>query len=55
MQTNNILILALKEFSALEDDKFSKTKFLIKFKEVLVLKTPLIFNRCVLIKYKDTI
>ena len=49
MQTNNILILALEEFSVLEDNRFSKVKFLIKTKEALILKTPLIFNRCVLI------
>ena len=49
MQTDNILILILKEFSALEDNKFNKAKFLIKLKEALVLETPLIFNRCVLI------
>ena len=49
MQTDNILILILKEFSVLEDDKLSKAKFLIKFKEALVPETPLIFNRCVLI------
>ena len=49
MQTNNILILILKEFSVLEDDKLSKAKFLIKFKEALVLETPLIFNRYILI------
>ena len=49
MQTNNILILILYEFSVLKDDKFNKTKFLIKLKEALVLKTPLIFNGCVLI------
>ena len=49
MQTNNILILALEEFLVLEDNKFSKAKFLIKLKEALVLKTPLIFNGCVLI------
>ena len=55
MQTDNTLILALKEFSVLEDDKFSKAKFLIKFKEALTLKTPLIFNGCVLTQYKDTI
>ena len=48
MQTNNILILVLKEFLVLEDNKLSKTKFLIKFKEALVLKTLLIFNRYVL-------
>ena len=49
MQTNNILILALKEFLVLEDDKLSKAKFLIKPKKALALKTPLIFNRYVLI------
>ena len=49
MQTDDTLILILKEFLVLEDDKFSKTKFFIKPKEALILKTPLIFNRCVLI------
>jgi hypothetical protein len=55
MQTDNTLILALKEFSVLEDNKLSKTKFLIKPKEALALKTPLIFNGCILTQYKDTI
>ena len=55
MQTDNILILALKEFSVLEDNKLSKIKLLIKPKEALALETPLIFNRCVLTQYKDTI
>ena len=49
MQTNNILILALKEFLVLEDDELNKAKLFIKFKEALVLETPLIFNGCVLI------
>jgi hypothetical protein len=49
MQTNNILILALEEFSVLKDNKFSKVKLLAKPKEALVLKTLLIFNGCVLI------
>ena len=49
MQTDDILILILKEFLVLEDNKLSKTKFFIKPKEALVLKTPLIFNKCVLI------
>ena len=49
MQTNNTLILILKEFLVLEDNKLSKAKFLAKFKEALALKTVLIFNRCVLI------
>ena len=49
MQTDNTLVLILKEFSVLEDNKLSKTKFLIKFKEALVPKTPLIFNGYILI------
>ena len=49
MQTDNIFILALKEFLVLEDDELSKAKLLIKFKEVLAPETLLIFNRCVLI------
>ena len=49
MQINNTLILILEEFSVLEDDEFNRVKLLIKFKEALVLKTPLIFNGCVLI------
>ena len=49
MQTDNILILILKEFSVLEDNKFKKIKFFIKLKEALVLETPLIFNRYILI------
>ena len=49
MQTNNTLILALEEFLVLENNKLSKVKLLIKFKEALVPETPLIFNRYVLI------
>ena len=49
MQTDNTLILTLEEFLVLKDNKLSKTKLLIKLKEALILKTPLIFNRCVLI------
>ena len=49
IQTDDILILILKEFSALEDDEFNKIKFFIKFKEALAPETLLIFNRCILI------
>jgi hypothetical protein len=49
MQTNNTLILVLEEFLILKDNKFSKIKFLIKPKEAVAPKNPLIFNRCVLI------
>ena len=49
MQTDNTLILALKEFSVLEDNKLKEAKFFIKPKEALILKTLLIFNRYILI------
>ena len=49
IQTDDIFILISEEFSVLEDDEFSKVKFLIKFKEALIPKTLLIFNGCVLI------
>ena len=49
MQTNNILILALKEFLVLENNKLNKAKFLTKLKKALVLETLLIFNRYILI------
>ena len=49
MPINNILILVLKEFLVLENDKFNKAKFLIKPKEALILETLLIFNGCILI------
>ena len=55
MQTDNILILVLKEFLVLEDNKLNKAKFLIKPKEVLVPETLLIFNGYILTQYKDTI
>ena len=49
MQMDNILILVLEEFLVLKDNKFSKTKLLIKSKKALVLETPVIFNKYVLI------
>ena len=49
MQTDNILILILEEFSILVNNKLSKTKLFIKPKDALALETPLIFNGCVLI------
>ena len=55
MQLDNIFILALEEFSVLEDNKFRKAKFLIKPKEALALETLLIFNRYILTQYKDII
>ena len=49
MQTDDTLILVLKEFLVIEDNKLNKAKFFIKLKEALVLKTLLIFNRYILI------
>ena len=49
MQTNNILILILKEFLVIKDNKLNKAKFFIKLKKALVLKTLLIFNKYILI------
>ena len=49
MQTDNTLILVLEKFLILKNNKFSRAKLLIKLKEALAPKTPLIFNRCVLI------
>ena len=49
MQTNNILILVLEEFSVLKDNKLSKAKFFVKLKEALAPETLLIFNGYVLI------
>ena len=55
MQTDNTLILVSEKFSVIKDNKFSKIKLLIKLKEALAPETPLIFNRYVLIQYKNTI
>ena len=49
MQTNNILILVLKEFLVMENNKLNKAKFFVKLKEALTPETPLIFNRYILI------
>ena len=48
MQTDDILILVLEEFSVLKDNEFSKTKLFTKLKEALAPETPLIFNGCIL-------
>ena len=49
MQTDDTLILALKEFLVVEDDKLNKAKLLVKFKKALALETLLIFNGYILI------
>jgi hypothetical protein len=55
MQTDNTLILKLEEFSILKNIKLIKANLNTKFKKALSLNTPLIFNRCVLTQYKDTV
>ena len=54
MQTNNILILILEEFSVLKDNEFSKAKFLIKIKKALILENPVTAQHQNLIKAKVT-
>ena len=55
MQTDDTLILALEEFSVIENNKLNKAKFFAKLKEALVPETLLIFNGYVLTQYKNTI
>jgi hypothetical protein len=56
MQTNNTLILKLKEFNTIKDKKLTKAKFSVKPKELLSLKTLLIFNGYILTqKKKDAV
>ena len=49
MQTDNILILILKEILVLEDNQLNKAKFFIKLKEALIPETLLIFSKYILI------
>jgi hypothetical protein len=55
IQTNNTLILRLKEFNTIKKEKLTKTKFNAKPKELLSLKTLLIFNSCILTQKKKDI
>jgi hypothetical protein len=48
IQTDDTLILGSKEFDTIENDELTKAKFSAKPKELLSLKTPLIFNGCIL-------
>jgi hypothetical protein len=48
IQTDNTLILGLKEFDTIEDEELTKAKFSAKPKELLSLETLLIFNGCIL-------
>jgi hypothetical protein len=52
IQTNNTLILRLKEFDTIKDEELTKAKFSAKPKELLFLETLLIFNGCILTQKK---
>jgi hypothetical protein len=52
IQTNNTLILRLKEFNTIKDNKLTKAKFSAKPKKLLFLETLLIFNGCILTQKK---
>jgi hypothetical protein len=56
IQTNNTLILKLKEFNTIKNKELIKANFSTKPKKLLFLKTLLIFNSCILTqKKKDAI
>jgi hypothetical protein len=48
IQTNNTLILELKEFDTIKEEKLIRAKFSAKPKELLSSETLLIFNGCIL-------
>jgi hypothetical protein len=50
IQTDNTLIFRLKSFDTIKDNKLTKAKFSAKPKELLFLRTLLIFNSCILIQ-----
>jgi hypothetical protein len=54
IQTDDTLILKLKEFDTIEEEKLTKAKFSVKPKELLSLEILLIFNSYILTqKEKD--
>jgi hypothetical protein len=55
IQTDNTLILGSEEFDTIEDNKLTKAKFSAKPKELLFLKTLLIFNGCILTQKKEDV
>jgi hypothetical protein len=48
IQTDDTLILGLKEFNTIKDNELTKAKFSTKPKKLLFLETLLIFNGCIL-------
>jgi hypothetical protein len=55
IQTNDTLILRLKEFDTIEDKELTRAKFSAKPKELLFSDTLLIFNSCILTQKKADI
>jgi hypothetical protein len=55
IQTNDILILRSKEFNTIKKEELTKAKVSAKPKELLFLKTLLIFNGCILTQKKEDI
>jgi hypothetical protein len=55
IQTDDTLILELKEFDTIKKKELTKAKFSAKPKELLSLKTLLIFNGCILTQKKEDI
>jgi hypothetical protein len=49
MQTNDIIILADKRFSAREKEELKQAKYTTKPKEKLIVVNLLLFNGCVLL------
>jgi hypothetical protein len=55
IQTDDTLILRLKEFDTIEEEKLTKAKFSVKPKELLSSETLLIFNGCILTQKEEDI
>jgi hypothetical protein len=55
IQTDDTLILRLKEFGTIEDKKLTKAKFSVKLKKLFSLETLLIFNGCILTQKKEDV
>jgi hypothetical protein len=55
IQTDNTLILGLKEFNTIKEEELTKAKFSARPKELFSPETPLIFNGCILTQKKGDI
>jgi hypothetical protein len=55
MQTDNTLILGLREFDTIKKEKLTRAKFSVKPKKLLFSETLLIFNGCILTQKKEDI